>query len=238
MSRTGLGMAALLVAATAACTAEAPVPTNPPPTPMTSPTVTASPLASPTPTPSEAPGPSGIELPTAGAPFDAATIMTVMRDSRRPGGVPDQLETEPIAAAVAAAVVTFDGLPWTTMAASGSCGTDSCTLEFAGTRPDRHGDDVWIFDVRPADGTVVVTTAELRGLPNELLPALDGLARSLLPAAPLDGLLLTSVRWLPPPDGEQFAISYRGDGEEGSCGLDLTLDVVTPGIVGDVSPTC
>ena len=152
--------------------------------------------------------------------------------------MPDQLETEPIAAAVAASVVTFDGLPWTTMAASGSCGTDSCTLELAGTRPDSHGEDVWIFDVRPAEGTVAVTTAELRGLPNELVPALDVLARSLLPAAPLEGLLLTSARWLPPPDGGQFALSYRGDGEEGSCGLDLTLDAVAPGIVGDVSSTC
>ena len=238
MRRTGLATAALLVAATAACTAEAPVPTNPTPTPTTSPTLTASPLATPTPAPSGAPGPSGIELPAAGSPFDATTIMAAMRDSRRPGGVPDQLETEPIAAAVAGAVMTFDGLPWTTMAASGSCGPDSCTLEIAGTRPDSHGDDVWIFDVRPAEGTVAVTTAQLRGLPNELLPALDGLARSLLPAATLDGLLLTSARWLPPPDGEQFALSYRGDGEEGSCGLDLTLDAVTPAIVGDASRTC
>lgn len=238
MRRTPLATAALLVAATAACTAGPPAPTNPAPTPTTSPSVTASPLATPTSTPSEAPGPSGIELPTAGTPFDAATIMTAMRDSRRPGGVPDQLETEQIAAAVAAAVVTFDGLPWTTMAASGSCGADSCTLELAGTRPDSQGDDVWIFDVRPADGAVAVTTAELRGLPNALLPALDALARSLLPAAPLDGLLLASARWLPSPANGQFVLAYRGDGEEGSCGLDFTLDAVAPGIVGDVSPTC
>ena len=67
---------------------------------------------------------------------------------------------------------------------------------------------------------------------------MDELARSLLPAATLDGLLLTSARWLPPPDGGQFVLAYRGDGEEGSCGLDLTLDAVTPGIVGDVSQTC
>lgn len=240
MRLAALATAALLVATTAACMAEPPAPTDPPPTATTSPSVSASPLATPTPTPtpSEAPGPSGIVLPAAGTPFDAATIVTAMRDSRRPGGVPDQLETQPIAAAVAAAVVTFDGLPWTTMAASGSCGPDSCSLELAGTRPNSLGDDVWIFDVRPADGTVAVATTELRGLPNELLPAIDVLARSLLPAAPLDGLLLTSVRWLPPPNGEHFVLSYRGGGEEGSCGLDLTLDAVAPGIVGDLSQTC
>ena len=238
MRLTALAMAALLVATAAACTAEPPAPTNPSPTPTTSPSPPASPIATPRSTQTEAPGPTGIELPAAGTPFDPATIMTAMSDSRRPGGVPDQLETESIAAAVAAAVVTFDGLPWTTMAASGSCGADSCTLELAGTRPDSHGDDVWIFDVRPAAGTVAVTTAELRGLPNAMLPAIDALARSLLPAAPLEGLLLTSVRWLPPPDGGRFALSYRGDGEEGSCGLDLSLDAVTPGIVGDVTQIC
>lgn len=240
MRRTGLALAALLVASTAACAAEASLPTSPTPTTTTSPTATASPLVTPTPTPtpSEAPGPIGIELPAVGTPFDAATIVTAMRESRRPGGVPDELETDAIAGAVAATISTFDGLPWTTMAASGSCGPDSCTLELAGTRPDGHGDDLWIFDVRPADGTVAVTTAELRGLPNQLLPELDGLARSLLPAATLDGLLLTSARWLPPPDGGQFVLSYRGDGEEGSCILDLTLDAVTPGIVGDASRSC
>jgi len=233
--RTAPAIAAVLVVAVVACTAQAPVPTSPAPTPTTRATPTASTLATPAPTPT---APSGIVLPPAAAPFDAVTILTAMRDSRRPGGVPDQLETEQVASAVAAAVVTFDGLPWTTIAASGSCGTDSCALELAGTRPDSHGDDVWSFDVRPADGTVAVTTAELRGVPNELLPAIDALARSLLPEAALEGLLLTSARWLPPPDGGQFALSYRGGGEEGSCGLDLTLDAVTPGIVGDVSPTC
>lgn len=238
MRRTGLAMAILLVASTTACTAEAPLPISPTPIPTTSATATASPRATPTLTPSEAPGPVGIELPAVGTPFDAATIVAAMLESRRPGGVPDELETDAIAGAVAAAISTFDGLPWTTMAASGSCGPDSCTLELGGARPDSHGDDLWIFDVRPADGTVAVTTAELRGLPNQLLPVLDGLARSLLPAATLDGLLLTSARWLPPPDGGQFVLSYRGDGEEGACILDLTLDAVTPGIVGDASPSC
>lgn len=232
-------MAALLLTATAACTAVPPVTTTTTtPTATPSPTLTASPLATPAVAPSASPGPVGLALPAVGTPFDAATILTAMSESRRPGGVPDELETEAIAAAVATAISTFDGLPWTTMAASGSCGPDSCTLELAGTRPDGHGDDLWIFDVRPAEGTVVVLTAELRGLPNELLPALDGLARSLLPAATLDGLLLTSARWLAPPLGGQFALSYRGDGEEGSCGIELTLDAVTPSIVGDASPIC
>ena len=229
-------MTALLIAATAACSGELPVRTSPTPTPNSSTTATASLTA--TPTPSQAPGPSGIGLLAAGTPFDAATILSAMRESRRPGGVPDQIETDAIAAALAASIWTFEGLPWTTLAASGSCAPASCTLELAGARPDSHGDDVWTFDVWPADGTVAVTMAELRSLPNHLLPALDGLARSLLPAATLDGLLLTSARWLPPPAGGQFVLAYRGDGEEGSCVLDITLDALAPAIVGDASPTC
>jgi len=229
---------ALVIAATAACTAEAPVPASPSSTPTSAPTATASPDDTPTPTPSQTQEPSGVELPVVGTPFDAATLLTAMRVSRRPGGVPDKIETDAIASALAAATWTFDGQPWTTMAVSGSCGPEACTVELAGAWPGSHGDDVWIFEVRPAQGLVSVTSAELRGMPNELLPSLDELARSLAPPGSLDGLLLTSGRWLPPPYVGQFVLAYRGDGEEGSCALDLTLDAVTPRIIGDVSPGC
>ncbi len=238
MRRRGLAVTALVIAATAACTAEAPVPASPTPTPTSVPTATASPDATPSPTPSQTQGPSGVELPAVGTPFDAATVLTAMRDSRRPGGVPDQLETDAIASALAAATWTFDGQPWTTMAVSGSCGPEACTVELAGARPGSHGDDVWIFEVRPAQGLVSVTSAELRGMPNELLPSLDELARSLAPPATLDGLLLTSARWLAPPEIGRFALAYRGEGEEGSCSVDLTLDAVTPRIFGHVPLGC
>jgi hypothetical protein len=152
--------------------------------------------------------------------------------------VPDQLETDAIAAALAAATWTFDGRPWTTMAVSGSCGPESCSVELAGGRPESHGDDVWIFEVQPADASVTVTVAELRGLPNDLVPGLDELARSLLPASTLDGLLLTSARWLAPPDDGAFVLAYRGDGEEGSCVVDLTLDAVAPRIIGEAIRSC
>ena len=233
MRRAAIAVTALVVAVSAGCAAPIASPT---PTAISTPAPTASTLPSPTPRASQ--GPTGIEPPSPDTPFDATTILTAMRDSRRPGGVPDQLENDAIATTLAAATWTFDGRPWTTMAVSGSCGPDVCSVELAGGRPDSHGDDVWIFDVRPADGLVSVTTAELRGLPNELVPALDALARSLLPASTLDGLLLTSARWLPPPDDGAFVLAYRGDGEEGSCALDLTLDAVTPRIVGDAIPSC
>jgi len=231
VSRAAIAVTALVIAVTAACAA--PIAS---PTPSPTPAPTASGLPSPTPTPPQ--GPTGIEAPTPDRPFDATTILTAMRDSRRPGGVPDQLETDAIAAALAAATWTFDGRPWTTMAVSGSCGPESCSVELAGGRPESHGDDVWIFEVRPADASVTVTVAELRGLPNDLVPGLDELARSLLPASTLDGLLLTSARWLAPPDDGAFVLAYRGDGEEGSCVVDLTLDAVAPRIIGEAIRSC
>ena len=182
--------------------------------------------------------PSEPALAAPGRPFDADAILAAMRDSRRPGGVPDELETEAVASALAEEIWTFDGRAWTTMAASGSCAGETCTLELAGTRPGSQGDDLWTFQVRPADGTVTVTMAELRGLPNELLPSLDALARSLVPDEALAGLLLTNARWLPPPDEGQFELAYRGDGEEGSCIVDVRLDAVAETVVADPSGDC
>lgn len=181
--------------------------------------------------------PSEDALAAPGRPFDAEAILTAMRDSRRPGGVPDELETDAIASAVAAAIWTYTGRPWTTMAASGSCAPETCTLELAGAVPGSQGDDLWIFSVDPTEAAVEVTTAELRALPKELMPSLDTLARFLL-ADQLNGLLLTNARWLPPPDDGLFELAFRGDGEEGSCMIDLTLDVVAEAIVGVPRGNC
>lgn len=227
MRRATLGVALVLVLA--ACGAD-PVPRPATPVPRT-PSPTARPSATPT------ASPSATALPDPGRPFDAEAILASMRDSRRPGGVPDELETDAIASAVAGAIWTYGGRPWTTMAASGSCGPETCTLELAGAGPGSQGDDLWIFAVDPTNETVEVTTAELRALPNELLPSLDTLARSLL-ADELNGLLLTNARWLPPPDEGLFELAYRGDGEEGSCMIDLTLDAAAVAIVGDPPSDC
>ena len=73
----------------------------------------------------------------------------------------------------------------------------------------------------------------------DLVDRLDGLTRSLFPWVDRDGLGLTSVRWLPPPDETQFVLSYRfGDEERSSCGNDLTVDAVAPGIVSDLTLDC
>ena len=166
-----------------------------------------------------------IALPQPGRPYDAADILDAMRESRRPGGVPDQLVREAIATAVAADVWTYDGTPWPLLVASGSCGAESCTLEVAGAPAEALGEDLYIFRVDPATGAVEVVSAVLRGLPASHAETLDTFVRERWPASePVPGPL-ASARWLPPPSDAVFILSYRAGGEEGSPAVDALVDL-------------
>jgi hypothetical protein len=155
-----------------------------------------------------------------------------MRTSLHPDGVPDELQTDKVAAAVAEAVWTFDGEPWTAMSVGGTCGAESCTLEVGGTPVGAAGEDLYTFTV--ADGGVRLEVANLRGLPASLASELDEAARGLLPADRLGGLSMVSVRWLPPPDDGEFILAYRSGGEEGSPGLDVVLDAAGMTVVEQI----
>lgn len=223
-----------LVAVLTGCATPAPTPSIS--VPDTTPVPTAPQTTDPTEAEAHA---TGIALPEPATPFDAATLLDAMRDSRRPGGVPDQLETDAIATALAEAIWTLDGMPWTTMAVGASCGPQLCTLEIAGAAAGAQGDDLWVFEIVPASGAVKLVSTDLRSLMPDLVGRLDELARSLFPSPNFEGLALTNARWLPPPDEGRFVLSYRsGDEERSSCGMDLTIDAAQPGIVSDVSMDC
>ena len=175
---------------------------------------------------SVAPSSTPMPLPQAGHPFDSAAIVTAMRESRRPGGVPDELQTDAIAAAVAETIQTIDGAPWTTMAIGGSCGPEHCTLEVSGGHPDALGDDVWSFDVVPASKTVTVVGTSLGSVPRDLAERADATARGTEPAL-LEGLVLASATWMLPPDAGRLLLAYRSGDEEGSCRRDVTVDLAT-----------
>ena len=208
--------------------------------PSSSPTATASESAIPTLTATTSPAPSeaGLELPDPGQPFDPEALLEEMRTSTRPDGVPDVLQTDAVAALLADAMWTFDGGAWDATSIGGSCGSNTCTLEVAGSRNDGVGEDLWIFEVEAATGEVRVVSAELRALPEDLVADLDALARAEGDSGALDDLLLTTARWLSPPQEDSFALSYRSGGEEGSCAAKLTVDARTGTIVDEDYTNC
>ena len=209
------------------------------PTPSTSPTVAATPVAtaSVAAIPDQSPSPSaGIALTEPGRPYDADDLLEAMRDSRRPGGVPAELQEAGIAAELAERLWTFDGEPWDALAAGGACSPSTCTLEFSGSTDASEGEDVWRFSVDLASGAVEVVDANLHAVPNERAAALDRTARTLDGDGLLDGLLYTSVRWLPPPAEDRFRLAYRSGNEEESCSVDLELDAAA-GRITEVIPS-
>ena len=175
--------------------------------------------------------------PEAGRPYTADDILAAMRDSLRPGGVPDELETHEVAQAIAEAIWTFDGQPWSATSIGGSCGAAACTVEVVGTRDGSSGEDLWSFDVAGSDGAVRVAQRELGAVPDVARENLDALARSLL-AGQLDDLVLGSVTWVPPPDAAAFELAYRSGNEEASCAVDVVIDPVAGRIVDSRSADC
>lgn len=177
---------------------------------------------------------SPISLRAPGHPFDADDILAAMRDSRRPGGVAEELQTDEVAAAVADTIWTLQGDPWETISASGSCDPGQCSLEIAGSTSGDAGEDVWVLSVNPVTAEVTVVTADLHAIPLATADAIDRLARSVDGGDALDGLLLSSLRWHAPPDEHSFALAYRSGGEEESCSMDVRLDIVS-GALTEVS---
>jgi len=163
------------------------------------------------------------DLPEPGRPYAADDILDAMRDSRRPDGVAEELQTEVVAEAVADAVWTYGGEPWDEVVAGGSCGPTACTLEVAGGR-EGVGGDTWVFSVDPASGSVEVVDAELQAIPTELVTELDRAARLADGDSLLEGMLLTAARWIPPPADQVFGLAYRSGDEEGSCSIDVEID--------------
>lgn len=166
-----------------------------------------------------------IEIAPLESPFDGAAILEAMRASRRPGGVPDQLETPAIADAIAAGIQTIGGDPWATIAIGGSCGPQSCGVEVAGAPSESTGEDLYIFSVDTGSGHVELVDATLAGLAPELVTELDALARATAPDRLKDVVLASARRVVSEPD--RFVLSYRSGGEEGSPRLDVLLDAAS-----------
>lgn len=145
---------------------------------------------------------------------------------------------EAIAGAIADRLWTIDGEPWEEIVAGGSCGPSRCTLELSGSAPSAAGEDLWVFAVEPASGTVEIVTPDLHSVSNAIAADLDRRARAADAGADgvLEGLLFSAVRWLPPPAEDRFRLAYRSGNEEESCAVDLELDAAG-GRITDVVPS-
>ncbi len=147
------------------------------------------------------PGPARVAEP--GTPYGAEDVLSAMRDSRRPGGVPDQLETPDIASAIAEQLWTWDGQPWASMSVAGSlrCAT-SCSVDVSGGSPTgrRWGRPLLVRRRSGRADPAELIDASLQGLPDSLDPRLDAIARDGTEAGALEGLELLAADWLPPPD--------------------------------------
>ena len=185
------------------------------------------------------PGSAGIDLPIAGRPLDATAVLEAMRASTRPGGVPDELESVEVAGAIAQTIWTVDGMPWDTASIGGFCGAATCTLDVAGSRDDRAGEDLWTLEIDRGTGSIEPLVADVRSLPPVLVDELDRLVRVLVEEVEGDSLLLVNARWLPPPaEGGRFVLSYRSGGEEGSCSREITVNAARGEVVDEHASGC
>ena len=166
-----------------------------------------------------------------GRPYSADDLLAAMRDSRRPGGVPDELETAQIASTVADEIWTWDGTPWQTISIGAGCGLEHCSLEVAGAPIGSEGVDLYSFSVDRAAGEVALTASDLHGYPTDLEPRLDAVARSGVAAGVLAGMELLAASWLPPPDAGRYRLAYRSGGEEGSPGVDVLIELATGRVI-------
>ena len=181
------------------------------------------------PTRTATPAPSAPEATPSGPmparPYAGAAVLQAMRDSRRPGGVPAELQTDEIAAAVANELWTWNGDPWPVLVIGGSCGPSSCSLEVAGTPSNAAGADLYLLSVDPATAAVTVESSDLHGYPAQLNAQLQAIAKDVAPDA-IEGLRFASAQWLP-TDAGQYLVAYRSGGEEGSPGVDLLIDAAS-----------
>ncbi len=212
MARLAAALAVLL----AACT-----PVTPAPVPSQAITGTPTP-------PIAAPGP--------GRPYDGDDLLAAMRASRRPGGVPDELETPAVAADLAAGLWTWNGDPYPVLVVSGACGPQRCTVEVSGTPMAAAGADLYVYGVDRATQRVTLDGTDLRGYPAALDPVIDRIVRDALDPALLDGLALAGAAWQLPPATGQLWAAYRSGGEEGSSGVDVLIDLAGAAVLETREP--
>jgi hypothetical protein len=167
------------------------------------------------PTPSLSP----IESPGAGppgVPYSATDIEALLQGA--PRGFPPELKTPETAAAFASRIWSFDGRPFRTLWFDGSCESGRCEINATGLpafAPTVDDVDVFTLVLDQSNGIYSEPSPpSLRGLPPDLAPKLDALARSLDTQGQFKSKSLLGVEWLIPPPDDAFALRYGNGNEE------------------------
>jgi hypothetical protein len=159
-----------------------------------------------------------------------------MAGSRRPGGVPDRIETTAVAAQLAAAIWTYDGRPYPSLVIGGSCGATSCTVEVSGQPLGAAGADLFNLSVAQPGGAVTLAATDLHGYPSGLDARIEAVARAGVDADRLAGLVYRAASWQLPPRSGWFWAAFRSGGEEGSPGLDVLVDLPAHAVIETRAP--
>lgn len=140
-----------------------------------------------------------------------------------------------VVAALAAAIVTFDGQRYHGYQMGGACGA-TCRVEFFGNpADDRYGSDFHHFQVDLAAGTVVNETSvyDLSAFPPVYHEAIDARIRRLDPAQLPNDSLFDRAAWMPPPHYGTFVglysatqLAFQQEGEVASAcyRIEVTYD--------------
>lgn len=172
-----------------------------------------------------------------GQPYTTAAIMPLLRAAPYPG-LPAVLISPRVAEQLAAAIWTYDGHPYRLAGVKGACAPTDCDLSLQGvpsfcplSNLERACEDAYDFTVHLPDLALrpVLTGGwqELKGYPDSLDPILEELARSLIPADDLAGLLYVpgGAIWSPPPSFGRFRLHFSDGNEEGGRNADVVIDL-------------
>ena len=184
----------------------------------------ASPAGSPSTSVAPSPSPAA-DLP--GRPYDGATLLALMRAQRQPA-LDASLVREDVANAMAQQVWTYDGMPYQATLFEAACEGPTCTVGLTGlpafaTDPTFADTYRWVLDPGSAALQPEGAWPSLSGYPHELDAELAAEAQRLDTDGRLDGLQLSSARWVSDAGRRTFQLQFD-DGLDPASGVSVLLN--------------
>jgi hypothetical protein len=162
-----------------------------------------------------------------GQPYVAEDLASYINAA--PVGFPTALRTPAVAEALADRIWTFDGQPYRDLWLAGSCENGACEFSATGVPAfARSADVVDAYFLKVNLGSGLFSDGgrpSLKGLPSELVPRLDAIARAHDAAALLADEALLGATWEIPPPAGTFLLRYGRGLEEGDPAAFVTVSL-------------